>query len=473
VRLADREGAAIVAACDKRRYRLIRSWANEDGPKDSELLNARMLTVPLYVFVSPRAKGDGPLKVLVLNDQGRGLANSQGLKTVIGTLFPDRTVEIDEKEAKAGAGYPLADTLTSGTGYSAVAIYGEEPSEIMREFRLEYRNNTGNSKGEPPLIPRDLDTIQTPPHQFGGETDVENLLLEYPDETFYRFDDAPLGQAVKKKGTFGISVFALNVRDGQRIDTAAEETRIQESLPFLVSDARKRFREGTPHECCAEVLSRLTGSAALVAVDGRSEAGQRIVTQDLEYALLMYAFLSARRPGASHDPNEERLRGLMVAAALAATGEKARLKEVQQSVGLPDFTEGTEIRAIVKKANVVTETPARNTGFGCDTITLVEDARKIMHDRKQPLDKRLRDAWGLLIEAVAYDPKPAIRKAACGMTQVVNYNPYLDLAQIAAIQRSPQRFTLELVTDVPVAWVAESPEPHDTLIPESEDLQPR
>jgi hypothetical protein len=201
----------------------------------------------------------------------------------------------------------------------------------------------------------------------------------------------------------------------------------------LLTDGRPRKQgEGLTAPCWG-VLRRVIGDAALAAAR-RLDPGSRETDALAERELLMFALLSTRGEERLDRRLEEILRGLSLAGDLVIRGNTEGARTVQAMVK-QSFEAAHE--TIVAQVSQM-KTPFRDTlrgEFSGDPLGLQADARKVLDTTGLPTERGLQVAWGQLLAAVKRRPTPARYAGGNGLTKVVAYNPYLDLAHSWATRR--------------------------------------
>ena len=92
---------------------------------------------------------------------------------------------------------------------------------------------------------------------------------------------------------------------------------------------------------------------------------------------------------------------------------------------------------VLAKLGLVAQANARQR-FSCDAVGLAEEARRELATSRARSAQSLALVRDRLVRALASDPLPAAHKPGCGLAQVADYNPYLELAQIAASLRAQE-----------------------------------
>jgi hypothetical protein len=358
---------------------------------------------------------------------------------------PDRLRELLSAAVAGGravelvdVGHPalLAEELVAAPAQSrfdAVALFGDEPSTPFEQFLGRYdglQPAEAGARSGPLLLltasrPGAVHVLQE------SSSQLTHGQLEYPADSFYRFRVAgPPTSASETQATPALG----------RLEVARVEGMAR--VPFLLSNARSQVARGALPACCAVKLQEALGDAALISAEllprvaplrspraGKAAVGER---RALEHALLLYAFLASRseRPGSSG--REESLRGLVLAAHLALRGEQAASRRAQDAVQL----RFTDRRQLLARLGVDPSGGDVRQRFSCDAVGLAEEARRELADERGSSADRLRRVRERLIRALAADSVPAAYKPGCGLIQVADYNPYLHLAHVSALQRT-------------------------------------
>jgi hypothetical protein len=388
-------------------------WAlrRDETNSDLELLNARMLAVPLYVFVRRAPPADrSQWQIAVAAPKEYRLANLGRLREVLAPRLGTEHVVITELPHPA----LLAEELDAPQSrFDAVALFGEEPSDIFERFLDRYlalRQRVSSPPSPPSVLlwkagPRVL--VQSP-------SQIEHAPLASPADLFYRFGDS----AGDDKVTTGLGRLPM-------LGPAARN-----GLPFLLSNVRRRVADGTLPACGAQKLRRILGDAALVGAHRLRTAKAPDAAQlALEHALLLDAYL-ATRTTTKNKGGDEIVRGLALAAHLTVHGDEAPARRAQDDVGAR-FDEGG--RRLLAKLGLDVHADTRQS-FSCDAVQLAAEARKEVASGGADLVQRLQHLRDRLVRALLSDPQPAAHKPGCGLTQVVDYDPYLDLAELGAIE---------------------------------------
>jgi hypothetical protein len=388
------------------------TWRREHRKSDLELLNARMLAVPLYLFVrQPPPVAHSEWQIGIASPKEYRLPNLARVGEVLAPLLGANRVAITDLRHPA----ILAEELDAPQSrFDAVALFGEEPSGIFEQFLDRYLALRARV-ASPPTAPSVL-LYKARPHTLDqSASQLEHGVLGYPSDLFYHFDRAGIGDGeTVTTGLARLPMLGPAVRNG---------------LPFLLCDAREQTARGTLSPCCWKKLRQALGDAALVsarALPREPEAGRLA----LEHALLLDAYL-ATRTSSRGKGSEEILRGLVLAAHLAVHGEEAPARRAQEDVGTR-FDEGS--RQLLAKLGLSARSEPRQR-FSCDAVQLAAEARQEMAAGTFDVTQRLQHLRDRLVRALLSDPQPAAHKPGCGLTQVVDYNPYLDLAQLGAIER--------------------------------------
>jgi hypothetical protein len=425
------DSAANVIVCDEKSY-----WEfMREAPASAsyELLNARMLVLPLYVFVREtiRTSTNATRRVALVVPRELRLPKPDRLRELLEPVLGGARIELVD------LGHPalLAEELASEQSqFDAVALFGDEPSTPFEQFLDRYRTaqaSTAQARSERlPLLLVERKRRQVHVLQESS-SQIEYALLEYPADSFYRFSLTESGHDAESHVTTGLG----------RRDVTRDLGRA--SMPFLLTDSRAKVAQGTLPPCCEETLKQAIGDAALLSAQRLPRHGASrdagVVTRKayrasraaLEHALLLYAYLASRHPGDRVRSQEETLRGLVLAAHLAVRGQRASARRVQEVVDAR-FKDGGE--ALLAKLGMKLDRDVRKS-FSCDAVGLAEEARRTLVEEEVTNIGRLKKARERLIRALASDPMPAAHKPGCGLTQVSDYNPYLFLAQIVALQR--------------------------------------
>jgi hypothetical protein len=430
---APAEAPVTVVSCDEGGYWAFIREAPARG--EFELANARLLSLPLYVFVRdegrPAASGM-PKRIALVVPRDHRLENPDRLRDLLSAIVGGGRVELSD------IGHPalLAEELAAPRAQSqfdAVALFGDEPSSVFEQFLDRYESL------QPSLGPAALGPLLLLPESRPGPVHVlqesssqlAHVLLEYPADSFYRFRLAEAGRTPDSRLNPAVGHLEL-VRGMGRA-----------SIPFLLTNARAQVARTALKPCCAEKLRQALGDAALLSAEGlprlepvpkaagsaKRAAAERTA---LEHALLLYAFLASRSEAPGERSREETLRGLVLAAHLALRGEDAPSRRAQEAVQV----RFKDHRQLLARLGVQPGGGDVRQSFSCDAVGLADEARRVLAEGRVSSAERLRRVRERLIRALAADTIPAVHKPGCGLTQVADYNPYLYLAQVSALQRT-------------------------------------
>jgi hypothetical protein len=417
--------AATIVSCDEAGY-----WKFvKEAParQDFELANARMLSLPLYVFVrdvTTRMAGAAARRIALAVPRDHRLENLERLRELLATVV-GRDVELTD------LGHPalLAEELAAPPAesrFDAVALFGDEPSAAFEQFLDRYQRLQVAPAPAGPLLLLP-DAAPGPVHLLQeSRSQLAHGVLEYPTDSFYRFRQAAAAPRP------GLTPAVGHLELGTRLGPAG--------IPFLLTNARGQVARGALPPCCAEQVRLALGDAALLSAeslprgertpDRAKAAGSESAA--LQHALLLYAFLASRSDGGGDRSPEETLRALVLAANLSLRGEAASARRAQQAVQLR-FEDRQQLLA---RLGIDTRGGDVRQRFSCDAVGLADEARRVMSEGRVSSAERLRRVRERLIRALAADTVPAAHKPGCGMTQVADYNPYLYLAQVSALQKT-------------------------------------
>jgi hypothetical protein len=419
------------------------------GTAPFEALNARMLAVPLYVFLrEPRVPGspDRPMRVALACPKG-ALPSADRLRALLVPLLGTERIELKD----VGEPEFLAEALTAERGASnaaaetvdAVALLGEEPSSILERFLARYQNlaRSRGLEGDPTVATERASRVaahvpmKTPAR-------LTYVRLDYPRESLYAFrtDD---GGAADSRTMVALSRSSL-------VGPAA-----QQSLPLLVSDAAAKARSGRLVSCCWSALKRALADSALLSIrfadswvgpDNGNDAEREARRVLLVRLLAVEAYLDGRSDSEGPSDRDEKVRGLLLLAQLQLAGYEATLRRVQASTQLAISDDG---RKILRSLGIPPKAGAR-LGFSCDTVFRVTTASNLLAQKESPAPEETQQILGDLTAAIISEPRPARHTPGCGMTQLVDYNPYQPLAQVMSLQSRGRALRAEGSADLPL-----------------------
>jgi hypothetical protein len=407
-----------------------------------EIVNARMLARPLYVFVRrDLGEGTGQLRVVMRErvtpvSSEEVLVGGKEIENLLSEVLKRRVllrVEKGVQDLVSALGDPEKRT-------DAVVLFGDEPDEDLESFTRSYENRPTSA---PRLLLRGFTAAEPWTFAAAAQASVRYVRLEYPGNVFYRNLARPNvgaggsgeGEETQTPATVGLA------------PNPADPDERWPRLPVLFTNAgsSKKMRP-----CCLDALRRAVGGAALLAY-GRDLASTRDAAA-LHRSLLMHALLASRAD------SEPILGELLCAGALAGhlnalgTGPSRHSAEVVlRSVGESHFEAAADaITKEMSKLNIPSRDRVRRL-FSRDVALLGAGVPQTAslgtgsEDVRQVVDR--------LLAALHADPAPARRKGGAGMTHADNYNPFLQLAKFWMLHRAelgspaPGRLTPRLATD--------------------------
>lgn len=393
-----------------------------------EVINARMLALPLYIFArnAPRSRPREPnsvARVAIASPKDYRLPSMDRIRELLEPVLNSDRVELKNLE---GPEYLAEDLVAPTPSFDAVALFGEEPSWTFERFLKRYEGLAG-SKSEPELLTeeqgkRDAHVMRQTRAQ------LKYVLLEYPRDSVYAFPAAGVSGAPSGRVTVGLSRGALG--------GVVEEP----GIPFLLTDAGAKLKSGSLRLCCWQALRRALADAALASLrglDAWAGAGAPAGPQEkarleaLKQVLLVDAFLGSRAEDGKARSRDETARGRALLAYFELAGYESTARRVQDSTNLRPSDDG---RRVLAELGLQPQVDARLL-LSCDTIQRFSSAQQALNEKRNLSVVDLRRIRDGLVAAIAASPTPASHKPGCGMTQVANYNPYLPLAQVLSMQQ--------------------------------------
>jgi len=409
------------------------------GNAPFEALNARMLAVPLYLFVRepPREPGtpNGTMRVALACPKG-ALPSADRLRALIGPLLGAERIELKD----VGEPEYLAEDLTAESpGFDAVALLGEEPSAILERFLARYqRRAAGRGLAPGPAVATERAAKAGAHVPTKAPAQLSYVLLDYPAESLYAFRTES-GAGADRRTLVALSRSSL-------VGPAALG-----SLPLLVSDAAAKLGSS----CCWVALKRALADSALLSIrwadswlgrDTGKDPEREVKRASLERLLAVDAYLGGRSEGKGPRDRDETIRGLLLLAQLQLAGYEATLQRVQASTQLVISDDG---RKVLSSLGMRPEVGAR-LSFSCDTVQRVSAANELLGRKQIPAPEETSRMLGDLAAAIIAEPRPAKHTPGCGMTQLADYNPYQPLAQVMSLQPAAGALHAEDGTDVPL-----------------------
>lgn len=446
----------LVMTLDRNDYaELTREPSNRDllSKLSLEVANARLVTLPLHVFVpDPRVRrmptAGRPLRLLYFtayNVPGAALIAS------IERMLPQGT------KIKTDDPWPNAETLAqqlweSGDDrYDLVAILDEEPSTNVARFLKEYRRletcdrlKRQQARGDvssscaqlmqracrgdalrdadrdqvrqcegsdgpsgPLLLPIDLGgSTSVPPNQLPAPAShLMTVLIDYEGQEFYDFRTQPA-----RPGAIAV------VRDALQ---GASPT--SDAYPLLMTNLRAR--RGA---CCAQELRRVLGDvyiAMMPLVAGNRDAHDVQASSPVGSYLLNAVLLG----------RDDALRSLVLYGRLREQGDEEKAAVLLQSRNL-------DLRAspdqFLKRLGVKRDDNVRRQ-FSGDPVTSYENALQEIcraNSGGTSRDKALERARKLLYACIESNRVPKSMQSGRGLWSITQYDPYWQLTRIGLIE---------------------------------------
>jgi hypothetical protein len=369
-----------------------------------EILNARLVARPLYIFISNlKGTAQSGTTVAMAGDVPLPKEEMQHLLSeLLNRQVSLHLVRVDEKDLPR----VLADALIGET--DAVAIFGDEPLPLVDDFRRQFKKTNEElfvlASGFPFASPREL--------RRASQVEIQYIRLEYPTDTFHRDVTSAPTEPGADSGTVGLAVPTSDT-GGPRV-----------ALPLVFTNAKSLGR-AVP-DCCRLALRIAVGDAALATVRFPGPIEGMPISEVRN--VLTYALLSSRTGG---DPSiDERLRAAALAGYLTATEEVAATISRDLVLGSVGPMDDAEVVESIRQQIGTLPKPKLRPQFAADGPGMVDKGRRGAPATHSSVPAAAWEEVVRLLDMLSAVPTPAKVKPGAGLTCVYRYNPYLELAQV-------------------------------------------